>query len=534
MSEPSITISELVWLTPAGEPVLDSIDLSFGAERTGLVGRNGVGKSVLLKLIAGELRPASGLIKVQGRVAMLAQTVEPSPEETIADLFGATDGLAILARAVAGAATEQDLAAADWTLDARLMDALAKMGVSADLRMPLRLLSGGQRTRAAIAAVAFAEPDFLLLDEPTNNLDGEGREALMRWLMEWRAGALVISHDRRLLESMDAIVELTSLGATRYGGGWSVYRERKAAELESAEHDLAVARRQVSSLDRERQAQVERKARSDGAGRRNAARGDQPNILLGARKARAESTSGDQARLAERQMTQARAKAEEARARIEVLAPLSVEVPSTGLPLGKEVLRLENVAVGHDPERPLFSGLDLTVTGPERLAVTGGNGSGKSTLLAVITGALQPLAGSVRLPVSAAFLDQMVTVLQAEDTILGNFRRLNPESDNNACRAALARFRFRADAAVQRVLSLSGGQRLRAGLACVLGGRRPPPLLILDEPTNHLDLESIEAVECGLGGYDGALVVVSHDKTFLRTIGCGRRLEIVDGQATLT
>src|SRR5262249_21434639 len=203
-------------------------------------------------------------------------------------------------------------------------------------------------------------------------------------------------------------------------------------------------------------------------------------------------------------------------ARVEVLAPLSVDVPSTGLSVGKDVLRLEQVGIGHDPGRPLLSGLDLTITGPERLAITGPNGSGKSTLLAVIVGTAEPLAGAVRRLAPMAFLDQAVTVLKPEQTILENFRRLNPESGENACRAALARFRFRADAALQSTASLSGGQLLRAGLACVLGGAHPPQLLVLDEPTNHLDLESIEAVESGLCAYDGAVILVSHDEAFLR------------------
>lgn len=534
MSAASITISNLTWLTPAGRPVLDGLDLSFDPRRTGLVGRNGVGKSVLLRLIAGELRPASGLVRVQGRVAMLSQTLQPSKAETVADLFGATDGLSIMARAAAGVATDHDLAAADWTLEARVTDSLGRMGLTAGPLTPLRELSGGERTRAAIAALAFAEPDFLLLDEPTNNLDRDGREALTRWLREWRSGVLVVSHDRSLLEGMDAIVELTSLGAARYGGGWSAYRERKAAELAAAEHELVVARRQVSDLARARQAQVERKARRDSAGGRKAARGDLPKILLGARKARAEATGGDQSSLAERRITEARVNAEAARRRIEILAPLSVEVPSTGLALGREVLRLEKLAVGHDPERPLFADLNLTITGPDRLAVTGPNGSGKSTLLAVIMGARPPLAGTVRRLVPAALLDQMASMLMPEDTVLGNFRRLNPQSDENACRAALARFRFRGDTPVQVVASLSGGQRLLAGLACVLGGPRPPQLLILDEPTNHLDLESIEAVESGLHDFDGALMVVSHDDSFLNAIGSRRRLDIAGGRATLT
>jgi len=163
--------------------------------------------------------------------------------------------------------------------------------------------------------------------------------------------------------------------------------------------------------------------------------------------------------------------------------------------------------------------------GPERVAITGQNGSGKTTLLALISGALKPWSGSVRV-VSSAILDQRVSLLDPSLSIRDNFRKINPDADETACRAALARFMFRADAALQIVSSLSGGQLLRAGLACVLGGTTPPELLILDEPTNHLDIDSIAAVEAGLRAYDGALLVVSHDEIFLEGIRISRRLEM--------
>ncbi|MGZ2443431.1 ATPase subunit of ABC transporter with duplicated ATPase domains [Sinorhizobium medicae] len=184
------------------------------------------------------------------------------------------------------------------------------------------------------------------------------------------------------------------------------------------------------------------------------------------------------------------------------------------------------MTVGYDPARPLIRDLSFSLAGPQRLAVTGSNGSGKTSLLKVIIGELPPIRGAASVNVPFALLDQSVSILERGETILDNFKRLNPGASDNACRATLASFRFRADAALQRVETLSGGQVLRAGLACVLGGSDPPSLLVLDEPTNHLDIESIEAVEAGLLAYDGALVVVSHDETFLANIGIDTRLEL--------
>jgi ATPase subunit of ABC transporter with duplicated ATPase domains len=526
---PSITIANLGWSAPDGRAVLSGLDLHFQCERTGLVGRNGVGKSTLLRLLTGELSPASGSIAVNGSVAMLRQTVQVAADDSIADLFGARAALALLRRAEAGAAGAQEIGDADWTLEARIDAALAAVGLPLAAGTPLAELSGGQRTRAALAGAMFAAPDFLLLDEPTNNLDRGGREAVRDLLAGWRGGAIVVSHDRELLEEMDAIVELTALGAARYGGGWSAYRARKAIEQAAAQAELAGAEKELGRVRRQAQVTAERQARRDAGGRRKAARGDEPAILLGTLKRRAEESGGANRRLAERQRADAEQAREDARGKIEVVDPFAVALPSTGLPASRTVLELGSVTVGYAPGQPVIQDLSLTLTGPERVAIAGPNGAGKSTLFALIAGTLAPWAGTVRVGVPFALFDQRVALLDPARSIADNFLRLNPATTNNQCRAALARFRFRADAADRIAGTLSGGQMLRAGLACVLGAPHPPQLLILDEPGNHLDIDSLAAVETGLAVYDGALLVVSHDRAFLDAIGVQRQVALGAG-----
>ena len=522
----SVTLSNLAWAAPNSPPLFSHLSLSFGPTRTGLVGRNGVGKTTLLKLITGELRPRSGAVSVSGTLSALRQAVQIDPDETVAGLFGVTQAMAGLDRAERGEATDDELNAADWTLEARIATALGHVGLDARPETRIAALSGGQRTRAGLAALVFAEPDFLLLDEPTNNLDRDGRAAVLGLLASWRSGAIVVSHDRALLEIMDEIVELTTLGATRYGGNWSAYRTLKAQELSAARRDLANAEKQVADAARTAQERTERQSRRSGAGRRKGLKGGTPRIVLGGLKDRSEDTAGGNARLAERLREQALEAAATARERIEVLQPLTVRLPPTHLPATKTALRLEAVTAGYEPDRPVIQELSLTITGPERVAVTGPNGCGKTTLLALVTGRLEPRAGTIQVLTDFALLDQWVSLLDPSATIRGNFLRLNPRADEYACRTALAKFMFRAESALQEVSTLSGGQLLRAGLACALGGEAPPPLLILDEPTNHLDSDAIEAVEAGLRAYDGALLVVSHDETFLEAIGITRRLEL--------
>jgi len=522
----SIILSRLSLSTPDGRSLLSDIDLTFGAERAGLVGRNGVGKTTLLASISKEHGPQSGHVVVNGTVGLLRQDAQLLAGATVVDLFGARGALELLRRAERGDASVDELSVVDWTLETRLASALVRVGFDVAPDTELDSLSGGQITRVRLAALLFTEPDFLLLDEPTNNLDRDGRNAVINLLASWCGGAIVVSHDRALLETMDAIVELTSLGATRYGGNWSAYRDQKAVELAAVRHDLAHAEKHLFEIDGRAQEAAERKARKDSGGKKKRAKGDMPRILAGARKDRSEDSGGKNAQVAERRRAEALDAVDTARRRIEILRPLSVKLPSTHLPAGREVLWLDRVSAGYQPELPVLRDLSLAIVGPERVALVGPNGSGKTTLLKLIAGEMRPASGIVRVRPDFALFDQKVGLLDPAISILDNFGRLNPKAGTNECHAALARFMFRADAARQIVGSLSGGQLFRAGLACVLGGPTPPSLLILDEPTNHLDLESIEAVEAGLRAYGGALLVVSHDEAFLQAIGVTRRLEL--------
>jgi ATPase subunit of ABC transporter with duplicated ATPase domains len=520
-----ITFRGLSHSTPDGNHLFDRLDLSFGGERSGIVGRNGVGKSTLVRLASGDLPPLTGQVTRDGTVRVLRQELVVDQVRTVADAFGISVALARLHRALAGDGTADDAAEADWTLDERLAAALNGVGlghVTPD--RPLAALSGGQRTRVALAALVFDQPDMIVLDEPTNNLDAEGRAMVGDLLGRWKGGAIVVSHDRALLRRMDRIVELSSLGARIYGGNWDHYSGRKAEEQANAAAELSFAERQARLVEERIQLASERKARRDAAGSKARARGGQATILLDAKKERAQQSGGRGSLLAIKARSEATLALEKARENVERVEGIAIDLPGAALPAGRTVLSFDRVSMGYDPAAPLVSDLSFALVGPERVAVCGPNGSGKTTLLRLATGEMQPLSGLVTMHIRYAFLDQQVAMLDPEATLVTNFGRLNPGETDNACRAALARFGFRADAALRKAKELSGGEMLRAGLACVLGGGTPPGLLILDEPTNHLDLDSVAAVEAGLNQFDGALLVVSHDADFLDAIGIERRI----------
>jgi ATPase subunit of ABC transporter with duplicated ATPase domains len=510
--------------TPDRRPLFKDLTLSVGAERVGLVGRNGSGKSTLLRIAAGEAAPVSGSVTRTGRLGMLVQDWPDGL--SVAEVLGVDDALARLARITAGEGREADFAEADWELEARIEAALAEIGLAGmALDRKLETLSGGERTRLAVARLRIDGPDLLLLDEPTNNLDADGRAAIAGLVAEWRGGVLLASHDRTLLEAMDRVVELTPVGVHVFGGGWSAFAAARDAERARAGAELERAGCAMRRAERDAQERRERQDRRDRAGRAFAARGSEPKILLGRQAERAENSGGRGNRLAERLTADAAGRLDAARAQIEIVAPLTIDLPPSGLPANREVLAMEQVglAIG---ER-MLGPWNFEIRGPERVGVTGPNGAGKSSLLRAAMGLVAPASGKVRRAEGRlAMLDQHVSLLDPAASILDNFRRLNPGLDGNAAHAACARFAFRNRDAHQLAGTLSGGERLRAGLACVLAGELPPWLLLLDEPTNHLDMDSVEILESALTQYDGALLAVSHDTAFLEAIGTGREIRL--------
>src|SRR4029079_12680652 len=326
----------------------------------------------------------------------------------------------------------EDAADADWTLEARIAAALTEAGLpSLSLHRPIVSLSGGERTRLALARLLIEAPDVLLLDEPTNNLDAEGRQAVEQLLERWPGGILVASHDRALLERVDRIVELTPIGISIFGGAWSAFAEAREAARARAADDLDRASDALRNTERALQKGREKKARRDKAGRAWRAKGIEDKMFMDREKERAENSAARESQLAGRLLGERTEALEMARAQVEILTPLSIDLPRSHLPGGRELIALKDVVMTFG-ERHLFGPLSFDVRGPERIAIRGANGSGKTTLFRLLTGEFAPSRGDIdRRTDRIAVLDQHVGLLDPTSSILDNLRRLNPELTAN-------------------------------------------------------------------------------------------------------
>ncbi|MET0227670.1 MAG: ABC-F family ATP-binding cassette domain-containing protein [Actinomycetes bacterium] len=519
--------------------VLDSVDLVVdGTSRIGVLGRNGAGKSTLLRCLAGLEVPTAGTVERSPpglNVGYLAQEPDPLGEETTAAYLRRRTGLATAEvamgaalRAVGDHPGQAELEAYDDALarflglggddhDTRAPRVLADVGLDPGvLEVPLTRLSGGQRVKAGLAAILLARFDVLLLDEPTNNLDFDGLARLERFLATEERPVVLVSHDRAFLSAATtriAELDLHTRRLAEYGGGYDAYVEERRRRREQAYADYDEARAERSRLE-----EAARQKREWAASRRGERRTDNDKALAGRRKERA--TAGA-----------TRAKAIERR--LERLGDpgkpwegwdlrLSLQA---GRRSGEVVASLAGATVRRGGFR--LGPVDLELHWRDRLALTGPNGAGKSTLLGLLTGELRPEEGTVRLGsgVVVGHLGQDRT--PGPGTLLDAVRERTELSVEQA-RSLLAKFDLGAEHLRRPEAALSPGERSRAGLAVLVA--RGTNLLLLDEPTNHLDLDAIEELEQALQGYDGTLVVVSHDRRLLAGLRLDRRLEVVAGQ----
>lgn len=520
-----------------GRPVLDGVSITVReGERVGLVGVNGAGKSTLLKILAGEASPDSGeVVKARGlTLAFLAQDSGMNSTRTLwaemlsvfAPLIEMEQSLRKMEKQMseAGAPDRQLLEdygrlsaqfreMGGYTYEASIRSVLKGLKFTGgEEDTPVDILSGGQKTRLALARCLLTAPQLLVLDEPTNYLDMENLAWLEQYLKDYRGAVLVVSHDRYFLDSVvKTVYEIENGKLTRYTGNYSAYAGEKAARREKEEQEYA---RQQAEIARLEDFVRRNKAGKDTVGR-----------------ARSREKALEKMDRLEKPFTARKAKFSFTVSRPSANLVLKIKKMSIGYPAGGR-------QPGHGceshacPGDPLAMGIDMEITRGERVVLLGPNGAGKSTLLRTIAGIIPPLRGSI-LPgyhLMAGYYDQEQHGLDPEKDVLSELWDRYPHLDEVVVRTVLGGFLFRGDEVFKKVANLSGGEKSRLALAALM--LKQSNFLLLDEPTNHLDLPSREMLEDALAAYPGTILFVSHDRYFINKVAT-RVLELrPDGVAS--
>jgi ATPase subunit of ABC transporter with duplicated ATPase domains len=504
--QPYLTAENLSYELESTRTLFQSIHLSLAArDRVALVGANGVGKTTLLKILAGQLQPHQGSLIRNGAIAYLPQmnTLRDAIQsESILDFISA-------------------MSSAWWEIIHSLE---TQFQMTLDLSLPITTLSGGELTKLLLAVQFTRSPDLLLLDEPTNHLDHLGLEQLRQALTQFPGAFVIVSHKPHFLDAVTTTTwELTPTGLQVYGGNFSYYRDQQHLAAEAKQRSHEVARKELKRVRATAMREQERAARSRRMGREQAS--NMAAIAAGTWKRQAEATAGKLKAKHDTAIAAATQKVTDTKSRTPKATSIQLEEKSHKK---RNLIRIQQADLWL-ADRLLIKNINLHLCSGDRVALAGPNGAGKSCLVQAILGLkttpAQLQGGEVhRAMMQTVYLDQHYAFVDRHQTVLANMQRINPALNYQLLRQQLGHFLFFGDAVHQSAAGLSGGELARLAIAMITIAEID--WLILDEPTNNLDIPTVDHMVAALNDYQGALWVISHDLDFLSRIQITRSLHL--------
>lgn len=525
-----IHIQSVTYMHPDKDVLFSNVSFSMHkGEKISLIGDNGSGKSTLMKLIIRELLPSEGQVIYSEKPYYIPQHFGQFNHLTIAGVLRIEDKLHALYAILQGDVSADHFTVLDddWDIEERAIAALHEWGLTdIPLSHPIHLLSGGEKTKVFLAGITLYSPSFILMDEPTNHLDDVSREKLYHFMISSLSGILVVSHDRTLLNLLSSTYELTSKGITYYAGNYDFYKEQKELSVQMLQIQLEENEKQLQKARKQAREVMERQQKHD-------ARGKKQNIKSGIGKM-AMNTFRDQAekssvRISNVHVDKIQSLVENAmgiRKALPDVKVMKMDFNSSSLHNGKTLLTAKSLNYTYRAGCLWSSPLNFVIKSGDRIHLKGGNGSGKTTLLKLLTGNLSPTIGTLTRVdgLTYVYLDQEYSIIHNNLSVLEQLSGFNTKLYDYELKTILNRFLFPVSSWNKRCSCLSGGEKMKLSLCCLMVSAQAPDIFIVDEPTNNIDITNMEILTNALKNYRGTLLVVSHDTYFVEQINVDKTI----------
>ncbi|MFC1235315.1 ABC-F family ATP-binding cassette domain-containing protein [Vibrio sp. F74] len=522
-SKSTIMTHQLSFQLDTGEWLFNDLNLNINEKIAGLVGRNGVGKSVLFALLSGLRTPTKGSVITSGKVGYYSQLPSDliDSQLTIAEFMGVSKQLLALNSIQQGSSEQRDFdaVAEDWTIEDRVNANLLSLGIPTDPNAHCCYLSGGQLALLQLHRLFESDCEILLLDEPTNHLDTIGRDWLIKHMKQFEGIILLISHDRVLLNHVEAIYQLTRLGIDYFPGNYDDYLQQSRIADQALNKRIEALKSEQKKLMRQAQTNREKREQRESKGKQLRKSGSQPKILMDAMKNKAEQSQSAGLRNQRNQIDRNQSKLAVLETQQETVKPQVLYVQQAQELKKRTLLRVTNCTLDYGSDKEI----NFTVSQTERLHLDGPNGSGKSTLLKAIHGKHSHYNGEIKRYAKTVYMDQNFGLLEPTESVIESLLKHSDGLVEGTARILLAGIGFRRDSVYRKVAHLSGGEKMKLSMLLV-SHIADGPLLLLDEPDNHLDIESKQRLALALKQYKGALILVSHDVFFIEAVGINKVL----------